>query len=69
MTIKTFVCFMFFLGIFPSFFQSHSSLCSFKKYKNLLGEKIINHLQSNLYPVALCVFASLFINRCQELFV
>ena len=29
MIIKTFACFMFFIGIFSSFFQSHSSLCSF----------------------------------------
>ena len=29
---------MFFIGIFSSFFQSHSSLCSFKKYKNLLNK-------------------------------
>ena len=28
----------FFIGIFSSFFQSHSSLCSFKKYKNLLNK-------------------------------
>ena len=48
MEIKTFACFMFFLGIFLSFFQSHSSLCSFEKNKNLLKEKFINHLQSNL---------------------
>ena len=46
--IKTFAIFMFFLGIFPSFFQSHSLLCSFKKYENLLEEKFINLSQSNL---------------------
>ena len=46
--IKTFACFMFFLGIFSSFSQSHSSLSSFEKDKNLLKGKIINHLQSNL---------------------
>ena len=39
---------MFFLGIFSPFFQSHNSLYSFKKNKNLLKEKFINHLQSNL---------------------
>ena len=38
----------FLFGIFLSFFQSHSSLCSFEKNKNLLKDKIINHLQSNL---------------------
>ena len=38
MKIKTFACFMFFLGIFLSFFQSHSSLCSFEKNKNLLNK-------------------------------
>ncbi len=40
MIVKTFACFMFLFGIFLPFFQSHSSLCSFKKYKNLLKEKI-----------------------------
>ena len=40
--------FNFLFGIFLSFFQSHSSLCSFEKNKNLLKDKIINHLQSNL---------------------
>ena len=48
MKIKTFAYFMFFLGIFLSFSQSHSSLCSFEKNKNLLKKKIINHLQNNL---------------------
>ena len=37
---------MFFLGIFSPFFQSHSSLCSFKKNKNLLKEKFINHCKA-----------------------
>ena len=38
----------FLFGIFSSIFQSHSSLCSFKKYKNLLKDKYINLLKSNL---------------------
>ena len=46
--IKTFSRFMFYIEIFSSFFQSHSLLCSFKKYKNLLKDKFINLLKSNL---------------------
>ena len=38
----------FLFGIFLSFSQSHSSLCSFEKNKNILKDKIINHSQSNL---------------------
>ena len=48
MTVKTFASFMLFIGIFSSFLQSHSLLCSFKKYKNLLKDKYINLLKSNL---------------------
>ena len=46
--IKTFSRFMFYIEIFSSFFQSHSLLCSFKKYKNLPKDKFINLLKSNL---------------------
>ncbi len=46
--LKTFACFMFLFGIFSSFSQLHNPLCSFEKNKNLLKDKIINHLQSNL---------------------
>ncbi len=46
--IETFSRYMFFIGIFSYFFQSHSPLCSFKKNKNLLKDKVINLLKSNL---------------------
>ena len=48
MKIKTFACFMFIFGIFLSFSQSHSELCSFEKNKNLLKDKFINLSKNNL---------------------